>query len=225
MQIRSRRPLAEIPQWHPMIPNLGVQAFDKVYQPSPRSGGSQFRAPSPEAFVPAVPSARNALPPLFSHFPFPCSLDLRFRLLCAAHTWPCCPALLAPGIVLLRLSPRWPVDIFLCLWSHSPSNGTWVPWSQGTCFAGSWMAGLSTLLGTWYPVRQVLLSLCSRCNSQVWQESSNLHNITEQTQCELGAGAEACLPSAHGHGAGAGPGRTREMHLCGYRPGWKHNRI
>lgn len=68
--------------------------------------------------------------------------------------------------------------IQFCAWDHTVPRRDMSPTKSRHYFAGSWMVGLSSLVGTWYPMRQVLPSLCSRFNSQVRERPSHFHNIT-----------------------------------------------
>ena len=188
MQIRSCHPLVEILQWCPRIPRSVAWALDKVYLTSTWSGNSQFLSSSPLWGLHTCCSLgpEGSSPPVLPA-PISGSSDLRFRLFLAARTWPCCPAPPATSILFLKLSPRWSVDTFLCLGSHGPLMGH-ESHKVKALFSGSWMVGLSSSQWTWYPMRQVLPSLCSRFNSQVRERPSHFHNITcrHRVTSELG---------------------------------------
>ena len=140
-----------------------------------------------EAFTPAVPLAQKVHLPRFSQLP---SLVLQI--------WDSdCSLLPTLGpAVLPHLPPafsswnslqggQW---IHFCAWDHTVPWWDMSPTKSEHCFAGSWMVGLSSSQGTWYPMRQVLPSLCSRFNSQVRERPSHFHNITcrHRVTSELG---------------------------------------
>lgn len=78
--------------------------------------------------------------------------------------------------------------IHFCAWDHTIPWRDMSPTKPRHCFAGCWMVGLSTLLGTQHPMRQVLPSLRSRPNSQVRERSNRFHNITRRHSVTSGLG-------------------------------------
>ena len=106
--------------------------------------------------------------------------------------------------------------IHFCAWDHTIPWRDTSPTKSRHCFAGSWMVGLSTLLGTRYPMRQVLPSLCSTCNSQARERSSHFHNITRRHSVSSGLGQRhSSFPSTAMEVAREqdGPGRCTLMDI------------
>ena len=188
MQIRSHHPLVEILQWCPRIPRSVAWALDKVYLLSTWSGNSQSLSSSP---VWGLHTCCSLGPEGWSSPVLPAPILWFFRS--EIQIAPCCPHLpmlscpTCPQHTLPETLSK-VVSGYISVLGITQSQRDMSPTKSRHCFAGSWMVGLSTLLGTRYPMRQVLPSLCSTCNSQVRERSSRFHNITRRHSVTSGLG-------------------------------------